>query len=82
MLVWIAFILSWMILFGLLIVVGSLSKEPPPPLFEDFGTIEQIGRLMITDYVYAFEAISVVVIASLVGAVVLTKGLVKRSGDK
>ena len=76
------FVIGAVLLFGLLIVVGSLSKEPPPPLLEEFGTIEEIGKLMITDYVYAFEAISVLVIASLVGAVVLTKGLVKRSGDK
>ncbi len=75
-------VIGAVLLFGLLIVVGSLSKGPPPVLPEKFGTIEEIGRLMITDYVYAFEAISVVVIASLVGAVVLTKGLVKRSGDK
>ena len=70
------------LLFGLLIVVGSFSLEPQMPLPENFGTIEEVGKLMITDYVYAFEAISVLVIASLVGAVVLTKGLVKRSGDK
>lgn len=44
----------------------------------DFGTIKEVGRLMITDYLFAFEAISLLVIASLVAAVVLVRGLVHR----
>jgi NADH-quinone oxidoreductase subunit J len=42
----------------------------------NFGTIEEVGRLMVTDYVFAFEAISLLIIASLVGGVVLVRGLV------
>ena len=44
----------------------------------DFGTIKEVGRLMITDYLFAFEAISLLVIASLVAAMVLVRGLVHK----
>ncbi|MBN1571911.1 MAG: NADH-quinone oxidoreductase subunit J [Deltaproteobacteria bacterium] len=44
----------------------------------EFGTIREVGRLMITDYVFAFEAISLLVIASLVAAVVLVRGLTHK----
>jgi NADH-quinone oxidoreductase subunit J len=75
-------LLSVFLLMGLLVVFGTLFLPKEIALPEGFGTIEEVGRLMITDYVYAFEAISILVIASLVGAVVLARGVMKKRGVK
>ncbi len=37
------------------------------------ATAEQIGQAMMTDYIFPFEMISVVLIAALVGAIVIAK---------
>ena len=37
------------------------------------GTIDAIGRALFTDYVFPFEMVSLVLLAAVVGAVVLTK---------
>lgn len=40
---------------------------------EKTGTPTELGRLLFTDYLYAFEITSVLIIAALVGAIVLVK---------
>lgn len=65
----------------LAIVLMAVYPRHGGALPEGFGTIREVGRLMITDYVFAFEAISILVIASLVGAVVLARGVIKRRED-
>lgn len=40
---------------------------------EDYGTVRAMGRLLLHEYVFPFEAISVVLLVAIVGAVVLTK---------
>lgn len=37
------------------------------------GTVEAIGRALFSDYVFPFEMVSLVLLAAVVGAVVLTK---------
>ena len=37
------------------------------------GTIEAVGKALFTDYVFPFEMVSLVLLAAVVGAVVLTK---------
>ena len=68
--------LGGLLFFILAIVFLTVYPENNNGLPANFGTIKEVGRLMITDYVFAFEAISLLVIASLVGAVVLVRGLV------
>lgn len=65
----------------LAIVLMGIYPKYGGALPEEFGTIREVGRLMITDYVFAFEAISLLVIASLVGAVVLARGIIQRRED-
>ena len=43
------------------------------PLPESFGSIEKVGMLMFTDFLLPFEAIAVVLLSAVVGAVVIAK---------
>ncbi len=42
------------------------------PHTDDFGTLKSIGHLLYSKYVFPFEMISVLLLVSLVGAIVLT----------
>jgi NADH-quinone oxidoreductase subunit J len=70
--------ISGFLLLILAIVLFAVFPGFTGGLEANFGTIKEVGKLMITDYVFAFEAISLLVIASLVGAVVLVRGLVNK----
>ena len=46
------------------------SAEPPP----DFGTIETVGRILFTDYLYfAFESVSILLLIAVIAAVVVAR---------
>ena len=38
-----------------------------------FGTIEEVGKLMFTNYLFPFEVVSLLLLAAVLGAVVLAK---------
>jgi NADH-quinone oxidoreductase subunit J len=38
-----------------------------------FGTAEDVGRLLFNDYLFAFEAASVLLVAAMIGAVILAR---------
>lgn len=66
---WIA-ILPILAILGLgLIRVPELTKSARS---ESFGSIESIGNLLLGNYVFAFEAVSFVLLAAMIGVVVLT----------
>lgn len=44
-----------------------------PKVAGEFGSVEQVARLMFTDYLYAFELTGVLLLVALVGAVVVAK---------
>jgi len=48
------------------------------PVGAAFGTVKQIGTVLYTDYVLAFEIAGVLLLAGLVGAVVLAKQKVQE----
>jgi NADH-quinone oxidoreductase subunit J len=50
------------------------SSTPDP----DFGTIKQVGTVLYTKYLLPFEMVSLLLLAAIVGAVVLTR---KEKGD-
>jgi NADH-quinone oxidoreductase subunit J len=59
---------------GALAVFGSVTGRPEArPIEEGVPNPEQIGRLLFTDYLWAFEIISILLIIAVVGAVVLTR---------
>jgi len=67
------------LLFTAVVVVGvfgtswnTVSELPQNP--EDQSNIEGIGMLLFTRYVVPFEVISIVLLASLIGAIYMAKG--------
>ena len=42
----------------------------------DFGSIEAVGRMMLSDYLYPFEVISVLLLVAIVGVVLLAKKVI------
>jgi NADH-quinone oxidoreductase subunit J len=50
--------------------VVAAHPEPPPA---SFGTIEEVGNILFTDYLFAFEAVSVLLMIAVVAAVVVAR---------
>ena len=55
----------------LMLLQGAFGAPAAVP--EDFGGYRQVGTVLFTDYVLAFEATSLVLLAAMVGAVILAK---------
>jgi NADH-quinone oxidoreductase subunit J len=58
-----------------LILVGSyfgLSGSEVPALPEGYSNTKELGRLVYTDYVYAFEIAAVILLVAIVAAIALT----------
>ena len=55
----------------LMLIQGAFGAPAVVP--EDFGNYRQLGTVLFTDYVLAFEATSLVLLAAMVGAVILAK---------
>jgi NADH-quinone oxidoreductase subunit J len=69
---------------GLLIfVISPLFKGPTVPkmreVAQDFGNVEMIGGLLFDKYLFPFEALSVLLLAAIVGAVLVTRTPGRRS---
>lgn len=46
------------------------------PLADGFGSIEQVGRLLLGSYLFPFEIISVLLLVAIVGVVLLAKKVI------
>lgn len=66
-----AFILGVAFVGEMLYIFKGISIETKPEFTH--GTVENIGELLMTQYVFPFEVISVVLISALIGAVVVAK---------
>lgn len=72
-------ILAW-------VLAGTLSRQyaqPPKalPAGSEFGTAEALGRLLFGEYLFAFEAISLLLFAAVVGAVVVARSRREREKE-
>jgi NADH-quinone oxidoreductase subunit J len=54
-------------------VFRAAPAEPFPAPSETFGTVASVGMSLFREYFYAFEAISLLLVVAMVGAVVLAK---------
>ena len=65
-------------MFGLAGFIRVLRTLPlqPTGVEPTFGNIEPVGRLMLGDYLYSFEIISVLLLVAIVGVVVLAKKVI------
>ncbi len=69
-----AFLLGILFLIMMLYVFASASGQfPQAPETYSWGKVEPIGRILMTDFVFPFEMISVILLAALLGAVVIAK---------
>jgi len=60
---------------GVMKIVKQISMESTV-VAESFGSIEPVGRLMLSEYVYPFEVISLVLLVAVVGVVLLAKKVI------
>ncbi len=63
-----------MALFGAWKLEGGISVTPKAPI-PDIATLtntEAIGRVLYTDYIFYFEAVGIILLTAMVGAIVLT----------
>lgn len=64
--------------FVLWVLAGTLARQfttPGADISEmpGFGTANEVGRVLFTDYLFAFEGVSMLLMASVVGAVVVAR---------
>jgi NADH-quinone oxidoreductase subunit J len=52
---------------------GTGSMPPSGAMSADFGSVKNLGRVLFTEYLFPFEVSSVLLLASMVGAVMLGK---------
>jgi NADH-quinone oxidoreductase subunit J len=62
----------------LMIRVTKHLWAPASTLDPSFGTIEEVGKVLYTKYLLPFEMVSLLLLAAIIGAVVLTR---KEKGD-
>jgi NADH-quinone oxidoreductase subunit J len=61
--------------FGAIQVFGDV-ETAPVELAAGFGNIESVGRSMLSDFVYPFEVISLILLVAVVGVVLLAKKVI------
>ena len=61
--------------FGAIRVFGQV-EGTSLEVASDFGSIEAVGRLMLSDFVYPFEVISLILLVAVVGVVLLAKKVI------
>ena len=71
-----------LVYFGVLLVEVLLSRRPPGSAragipSESFGSVSGIGEYFFKDFVFPFEAISILLVIAVIGAVVLARTIAK-----
>lgn len=67
-----AVLLTEMILVSGAVASRGAASLPRAPLAAGVTNVEQIGRVLYTDYVYFFQAAGLVLLTAMIGAIVLT----------
>jgi len=65
-------VIGFLVLLQFLQLIHGAFGEPAA-IIEGFGGYRQVGAVLFTDYVLAFEATSLLLLAAMVGAVILAK---------
>ncbi|HVR62792.1 MAG TPA: NADH-quinone oxidoreductase subunit J [Polyangia bacterium] len=55
------------------VVVDSPGSGAPPRVPDSFGTVAAIGQLLFREFLYPFEAISLLLLVAIVGGVVISR---------
>ena len=67
-----------LLFFFMMIMKGTALLPPSMRLPEFFGTTKQIGILLFSKYLYAFEVISILLLLAMIGAV----AIIRKPGDE
>jgi NADH-quinone oxidoreductase subunit J len=62
--------------FGAIQVFGAIEPNAAGTPVEGFGNMEAVGRLMLSDWVYPFEVVSLILLVAVVGVVLLAKKVI------
>ena len=62
--------------FGAIQVFGTIEPNAVATPIEGFGNMEAVGRLMLSDWVYPFEVVSLILLVAVVGVVLLAKKVI------
>ena len=63
--------------FGAIQVFGAIEPNAAAMTpVEGFGNMEAVGRLMLSDWVYPFEVVSLILLVAVVGVVLLAKKVI------
>lgn len=68
-----AFLLGLAFLAEMLVAMKDLVALGPAKENFDYGKVEKIGFQLMTQYVYPFEMISIILLAALIGALMIAK---------
>jgi len=66
-----ALALGFVLLIGMALARSEIA--PRAPVVADFGTVGSVGTALFRDFFYAFEAISLLLVVAMIGAVLLAK---------
>lgn len=55
-------------------VISTASLETPTTLAGDFGSLPTLGKLFFSEYLFPFEAISLLLLVAVLGAVMVSRG--------
>jgi NADH-quinone oxidoreductase subunit J len=55
------------------VVAIQMPTTPPPPATDSFGTVAAVGDMLFREFLYPFEAISVLLLVSIIGGVVISR---------
>ena len=76
-----SFALGVMLFWGLSALAGKTAWIMPAGRTNE-GSLEEVGRSLLTNYSMAFELISLVLLVSIIGALVLARGGRTRTGGE
>lgn len=78
-----AFLLGSVVLAQILYSIGGVTDMLPEISadMEQVGTVEALGDVLYTDYLFAFEMTAILLTAAVVGALLIAQFKVKKSGD-
>ena len=59
--------------FANVVAVGTSTLDAPPVVADTYGTVESIGGLLFREFLYPFEAISLLLLVAIVGGIVVSR---------
>jgi NADH-quinone oxidoreductase subunit J len=59
--------------FWNVVAIGVKTTDQPPVVSETYGTVKSVGAILFREYLYPFEAISLLLLVAIVGGVVVSR---------